>query len=304
MMSSYRDTRDLGLLALLWGTIFPATEIGLSTFPPLLLMALRFDVASLIMIGYVVLRDEDWWPRSRGDVLAIVAGSVLWTVIGNGVWYIGQDLTTSVFSGITNSLVPVLTAGFSWMLLPSERLRPLSIAGLGIGFVGAMVMLVPSGAMTFTEGLLGKAILFGGAGGVALSSVLIRYADTSLTSSVQTAWSVVLGAVLLHALSPLLGETRSGEVPLIAGAAVAYLGILSTVVAYLLYFSLLQRRPSFEVTLMMYLAPLVAAIFGWLLFGEPITPSMVGGFLLVVGGFALMKRQEIRAELTRVGVIG
>lgn len=104
-MSKYRDIRDLGFLALLWGTIFPAAEIGLSTFPPLLLMAFRFDVASLIMIGYIVLRGEDWWPGSRGDVLAIVAGGVLWTVIGNGVWYIGQELTTSVFSGIMSSLV-------------------------------------------------------------------------------------------------------------------------------------------------------------------------------------------------------
>lgn len=92
--------------------------------------------------------------------------------------------------------------------------------------------------------------------------------------------------------------------PLIAGVAVAYLGILSTFIAYLLYFSLLQRRPSFEVMLMMYLAPVVAAIFGWLLFSDPVTSSMIGGFLLVVGGFALMKRQEIRTELTRFGVIG
>jgi drug/metabolite transporter (DMT)-like permease len=129
-MSTYRNVRDLGLLGLLWGTIFPATELGLSTFPPLLLMAFRFDVASLAMIGYVVLRSEDWRPRSRGDALAIVAGGVLWTVIGNGVWYIGQDLTTSVFSGLATSLVPVLTAGFAWVLLPTERLRPLSIAGL------------------------------------------------------------------------------------------------------------------------------------------------------------------------------
>ncbi|ELZ32628.1 hypothetical protein C474_07417 [Halogeometricum pallidum JCM 14848] len=303
-MATYRDIRDLGLLALLWGTIFPATEIGLSTFPPLLLMALRFDVASLVMIGYIVLQGVDWWPRSRGDVLAIVAGSVLWTVIGNGIWYIGQDLTTSIFSGVMSSLVPVLTAGFAWVLLPTERLRPLSIAGLGIGFVGVVIMLIPSGTVTLTGGLLGKAILLGGASSVALSSVLIRYADFSLSSIAQTAWSAALGAVLLHGLSLLLGEAWSGEVevPLSAGAAVVYLGVLSTVAAYLLYFSLLQRRSSFEVTLMMYLAPVVAATAGWLLFGEPITLPMVVGFFLVVVGFLLMKRREIRTELTRYGI--
>jgi len=59
-MSTYMDVRDLGLPGLLWGTVFPATEIGLATFPPLLLMALRFDVASPVMIGYVVHPGEDW----------------------------------------------------------------------------------------------------------------------------------------------------------------------------------------------------------------------------------------------------
>lgn len=54
---------------------------------------------------------------------------------------------------------------------------------------------------------------------------------------------------------------------------------------------------------MMYPAPVVAATFGWLLFSEQVTYSMIGGFLIVIGGFSLMKRQEIRAELTRYGIV-
>jgi len=84
--------------------------------------------------------------------------------------------------------------------------------------------------------------------------------------------------------------------------AVGYLGVLSTVGAYLLYFSLLRRRPSIEATLVMYLTPVVAAISGWLPFGEPITRSMIG-FRLVVVGFSVMKRHEIRAELARHGIV-
>lgn len=303
-MTAYRDVRDLGLLALLWGSIFPAAEIGFSAFPPLLLMALRFDVATFLIIGYVVVRGEDWRPRSRSDVVAIAAGGVLWTAVGNGIWYVGQDLTTSVFSGMMSSLVPIFTAGFAWVLLPTERLRPLAIAGLGIGFVGVAVMVVPSGPIAFTDSLVGKAILLGGAGGIALSSVLIRYADPSLSNVAQTGWSAVVGAVLLHGLSPLSGEVWSGDLSTAAVAAVGYLGLVSTVGAYLLYFSLLRRRPSFEVTLMMYVSPVIAATTGWLLFGDPVTLSMVGGFLLVVMGFFLMKRPEIRAELTRYGLVG
>lgn len=298
-MSGYRDIRNFAILALLWGTVFPVVEIGLSTFPPLLLMAFRFDVAGLLMVSYVVLVADDWLPTSRGDLLAIVAGGVLWTMIGNGVWYVGQSLTSSVFSGLTTSLIPILTAGFSWALLPEERLTPLSIAGLGMAFPGALLMMVPSGTLTFTESLLGKVILLGGAAGIALSSVLIRYSNTSLSSPVQTAWSAALGAVLLHILSLFSGEQWGGDLPASAGLAIIYLGVMSTVFAYLLYFSLLERRPAIELTLVMYLVPVVAVTAGWLLFGEPVTPTVVGGFLVVAAGFSLMKRREIRVELAR-----
>lgn len=298
-MSRYPLARDFAILTLLWGTVFPAVEFGLSTFPPLLLMALRFDVAALVMISYIVLTADNWWPTTRGDALAIVAGAVLWTAIGNGVWYAGQNLTTSVFSGLTTSFVPILTAGFSWILLREERLSLVSSVGLGVAFVGALLMMVPSGTIAFTDDVLGKVILFGGAVGVALSTVLIRYADTSLSSPVQTAWSVALGAVILHILSPLSGEQWNGDFSLTAALVILYLGVLSTVFAYLLYFSLLKRRPAIELTLILYLVPVVAAVPGWFLFGEPITPNMVVGFLVVVTGFSLMKRQELRAEFSR-----
>jgi drug/metabolite transporter (DMT)-like permease len=192
--------------ALVWGLTFSAVETGLSTVPPVLFMAFRYDLGAFLLLGYVISRGDHWRPRTRGDLLAVVAGGVLWTAIGNGIWYVGQDLTTSVFSGMMANLIPVMTASFSWVVLPEDRLTPLSLVGLLVGFVGALVMMLPNDGVAFTAGLFGKAIVFSGVCGATLGSVLIRRAKASVSSTGQTAWSVSLGTVLLHALSPLLGK--------------------------------------------------------------------------------------------------
>ncbi|MFB6183359.1 MAG: DMT family transporter [Haloarculaceae archaeon] len=299
-MSRYRDVVGFGILVCVWGFGFAAAEIGFSTFPPLLLMAFRYDIGAVLLFGYVVVAVDDWWPSTRGDYLAVLSGGVLMMVVGNGVWFVGQRLTTSVFSGMMASLIPVTTAAFSWVVLPDDRLTPLSLIGLGVSFVGASIITLSGNGLTFGASLLGKGLLFASVCGMALASVFIRRADASIPSTAQTAWSVLLGAVLLHLLSPLVGETWGGTVTVASGLALAFLGVFSTVVVWLLYFGLLERYSAIELSMATYLVPLVAAAVGWALFGEPVTRAMVVGFPVVVSGFVLMKRRTLRTELRRL----
>jgi len=122
----------------------------------------------------------------------------------------------------------------------------------------------------------------------------------SLSTTAQTAWSALVRASVIHGLSFLAGEQWSGDLTVEGIGVLVYLGVPGTVVAYVLSFSLLERHSAIEVTLVTYLVPVVAASAGWALFGERLTWRMIGGFLVVVLGFALMKRRELRVELVRV----
>lgn len=301
-MSRYRDVAGFATLVIVWGVGFAAAEIGFSTFPPLLLNAFRYDLGAVLLFGYVVANGARWWPTARGDVLAIVSGGVLLMAIGNGVWFVGQDLTTSVFSGMMASLIPVTTVAFSWVFLPQDRLTPLSLVGFFVSFVGALVITLPGSGFELDAGLVGKSILFASVCGMALGTVLIRRAEPSISAIAQTAWSVAVGAVLLHLLSPLVGETWHGAVTPASGFALLFLGLFNTVVVWLLYFTLLERYSAIEMSLATYLVPVVAAAVGWLLFGESVRPTMVTGFIVVVAGFLLMKRHALRAEIHRLTV--
>lgn len=301
-MSGLRDVAAFCALAWLWGSTFAAVEIGLVSFPPLLLLALRYYLAGVLLLGYVVRTTDasSWCPTTAADALAIGGGGLFWIAVGNGVWFVGQELTTSVLSGLMTALIPILTTAFSWVLLPEDRLTPLSVVGLGISFAGAVLIVQPSRAAITSAEFVGKGLLFAGVLGSALGSVVIRRAAAPISSTAQTAWAVLLGAGVIHGLHLGTGGASIGSVAWRSVAALLYLSIPATVVAYVLFFSLLERRSAIETTLVTYLVPIVATGLGWVLFSEPLTTGMLAGFLLILVGFAVMKRRALRAELARL----
>ena len=79
-------------------------------------------------------------------------------------------------------------------------------------------------------------------------------------------------------------------------AAVLYLGVVATALAFFVYFTLLERRGALETSLIAYLVPVVATVAGVFLLGESITPPTVVGFAVVAVGFLVLKRRAV-AEL-------
>ena len=297
--------RDLGaflFIACAWGFSFGAVEIGLTSFPPLLLMAFRYDIAGVLLLGYAVMESEQWLPTTRADLIAISGGGLFWIALGNGVWFVGQSLTSSVLSGVMFSLIPIMTTVFSWLLLPDDRLTPLSVLGLLLSFLGALVLVWPTGDAIYGSGALGKGLLLAGVGGAALGSVLIRWAPSNLSSVSLAAWSVLVGAGVIHILSDQVGAPWSTDVTMSGVISLLYLSVIATMVVYTLYFALLNRYSAIEMTLVGYLVPPIAAVAGYLLFNEPITIRTISGFAVIIFGFCLMKRRSLRTYFTRLNV--
>jgi drug/metabolite transporter (DMT)-like permease len=295
-MSRGRSILAFGTLALLWGLSVTAVEVGLAGFPPLLFTAFRYDAAGVLLVAYVAWTRSRWLPRTRGDLVAISGGGLFWIAVGNGVWFVGQGLTTSVVAGLMTSLIPIATTGVSWVALPEDRLRPAGVAGLVISFAGALLLFWPTGPATFQPEVVGKGLLFVAVLGTAVGGVLIRLASARLPRSGQTAWSVLVGTAIIHGLSWLAGESWSLELTVTSVGALAYLVVPGTVAAYLLFFSLYDDHSAIEISLVTYLVPVVAAMAGWLALEEPVTPQLVMGFAVIVVGFGLMKRRALATE--------
>jgi drug/metabolite transporter (DMT)-like permease len=110
---------------------------------------------------------------------------------------------------------------------------------------------------------------------------------------------MLVGSVLLHAVSLVRRETIPTAWPLEAVAAIGYLAIVSGAVGYLVYLVLVDALGPVEVSLLQYVVPLFAALVGWFTLGEVLSATTVAGFCLIVVGFVLVKREALRTALRR-----
>lgn len=286
------------LMASIFGTGFVAIKVGLAYFPPVLFAALRYDIAAILVLGYAAMATDYWRPRSVADVAVVTAGGVLTIGIYNAFLFLGEQTVTSGVAAILVSLVPVLTTGISRGLLPDERLAPTGLVGLVVGLVGVGLVVRPTPGGADPRG---SALVLGAATAVALSTVLIQRAGGSLPSEGRLGWSCLLGAVFLHVSNAALFPTATvGAVDWTTEAVIAlgYLAVVSSGIGYFLYFVLLDRLGSIELSLVTYVVPVVATAVGWLVLGETVDGVTAVGFLAIFTGFLLIKRETVARRLT------
>jgi drug/metabolite transporter (DMT)-like permease len=300
-VSRYRDIALFFALALLWGGSFVAIEVGLDYYPPVLYAAYRFDLAALVLVSYVLLTESESVPRTRGDLAAIGFSGGLSVAANNSLLFVGQQYTTSGIASITYSLVPIATAAVAAVWIGGSDLDARGALGVVLAFVGVGLVAQPDPANLAGGVTIGVGIISIGVIAVAVGSVGLRTVETSFSSVSLTGWAMLFGALLIHGFSLGLGEPqRLPSTALPALGALLFLGVLASAVAYVIYFTLLDRLGPFEINLVSYVVPVVATVTGALLLAEPVTPLTVAGFAVIVVGFGLLKRHAIADEVPRL----
>ena len=293
-MSRFADIVMFVVLAVFWGLSFPAISVGLDFVPPLFFAALRYDVAAVILLGYAVflMDKEAWLPDEPENIVAVVGGGVF-LVAGNGLLFVGQQTVPSGVAAILQALVPVATALWAVVLL-DERLSTLGTVGVVIGFLGIALVVQPEPSNLFGGDTVGRLIIVGQVISVALGGVIIQYAEPTIGRVPLTGWAMLVGSVLLHLFSFVIGETPTADIVApTAVVAVVYLGVFSTALAFFIYFTILAKNGAFEASLVAYAVPLVATTVSVVFLDESITVSALVGFGLVAVGFGFLKRDAV-----------
>ena len=277
------------LLATLWGTSFVAIEAGLHYFPPLLFAGVRYVVAGAVVLGYAALAADRWVPRDRHEWLgALVAGTFVIAAY-HGFLYLGEIRISGAVAAVVVSLSPVLTAVFAAALLPDARLGPVEIGGFALGVVGVAVVADPAAAGLGSAAVVGVALAFAGAAAFSLGAVLLRPLRTDLPIAALQGWAMVIGAGQLLAAAAAIGESPAAIVwNQTSIASLAYLTLLSGVVAFLLYFALLDAVGPSRLHLVGYAEPVVAAVGSWVLLGQLIDAEALIGFVAILAGFLVL----------------
>ncbi|WP_247001669.1 DMT family transporter [Halosolutus gelatinilyticus] len=301
-MSRYRNLALFLTLAAVWGTAFVAISAGLEYFPPVLFAALRYDVAGVLMLAYAAYAVDDWIPRGGAEWAVVGVGAVFLIAAYHAFLFVGQQNTTAAAAAILVSLSPVLTTGFARALVPSDALSAVGVAGVVVGLAGVAVIAQPDPSNLLAADVVAKLFVFCAAASFAFGSVLTRRIDASLPIETMEAWSMLGGALAMHAASLGLGEPIEPATWARPEALVAlgYLALVASAFGFLLYFDLLERLGAVEINMVSYVAPIFAAVMGWLLLDEVVDATTVFGFLLIAVGFVLVKRRALREEFGHV----
>ncbi|WP_137288200.1 DMT family transporter [Natronorubrum halophilum] len=297
-MSRYRNLALFVALAGIWGTAFVAISAGLEYFPPVLFAALRYDIAGVLMLAYAAATVDDWYPSGRDEWLLVAVGATLLIAAYHAFLFVGQQNTTAAAAAIVVSLSPVLTTGFARVLVPSDALSTVGVAGLLLGLVGVGVIAQPDPSNLLTTDVIATALVFAAATAFALGGVLTRRIDAALPIETMEAWSMLGGALLMHGVSFALAEPiePSAWTHPEALGALGYLAVVASAIGFLLYFDLLERLGAVEINMVSYVAPVFAALVGWLYLGEVIDVTTAIGFGFIAAGFVLVKRKALREE--------
>lgn len=284
---------NLGLLlflGLIWGTAFMFITLGLPSFSPVLFAALRFDIAGGVLLLVALARKAELRPRGRAQWAAILVSAVLNVGAYHAFLFWGQRFTTPAVAAVIVGLNPVLTTVFSRWLLEDERVGWHGMVGLGLGLGGiAMLATLKEGSLLDVRGL-GELAIVAAIMSWAVGSILVRRTKHRMDVFAFTTWQMLVGAAFLHVASLALEGggfatwDRDGVVSLL------YLAVVSSSLGFVIYFTLLERIGPIRTNLVSHVAPVFAALSGFLVLGIPFELRAVVAFLLIAGGFLLVAR--------------
>jgi drug/metabolite transporter (DMT)-like permease len=288
-LGAYAVTTGLfALVALVMGGGYVAIRAGVASVPPLFLAALRFYLTAVVLLSVAAATGQSWRLTTRADWTAVTVLGLLVFAAAVGLLFVGQQYTTAATAAVTMCLGPVLTALVARVLLPETRLSHRQAAGIGLGFLGAVVVVRPVSGGVAPDVDAGAAVVFCAAASGSLGGVLLARLRTTAPLAVQAAWGALLGGAVLHAASVGLGEPAGTVVwtPTLLGL-VAYLSVFVGAVGYVAVLTLIRTVGPTRTSFTAYASPPVAILVGWVVLHEPPTPGVAVGFFAILLGFVL-----------------
>ena len=276
----------LVILSILWGGSFFFVGVAVEDLSPLTIVALRVIIAAIALWSFALaigLRP----PKDLSIWLAFLKVGLMNNVIPFTLIVWGQTQIASGLASILNATTPLFAVVVAGLLLNDERITPLKIIGVIAGFIGVVVMI---GLPTIGESnpVLAQIAIVAAAlsyafGGVYGRRFKVMRINPIVTAAGQiTASATVITPLALFIEGPIDVTLPSTE----TWAAIISLALLSTAVAYILYFKILESAGATNLLLVTLLIPVSAIFLGWTFLNETLHVIHFIGIALIALGLS------------------
>lgn len=293
--------RSLGVLALLmstliWGTGPVITKVGLQEMSPFSFGFLRTILSLVLLLPFVVYKGLH--KVKREDIIPLLVVGAFGSGINTILFLGGVAKTSATASSAIFATVPLINAIAAGIIL-REKPTLIRVLGVVIGFLGsALIALGPSflGQGTIDGDIFGNFLVLGSAFCwvayiIGSKRLLEKYKPITIIT-----FSLLSGTLILLPLSFLdflNNPNLFSEIGVNGLLAIAYGGILSGIVAFLLFQWGMQYTSAFEAGIVTYLNPVLTDIFAVPILGEKLSPVFLLGSTFILGGVFLATTYEL-----------
>ncbi|HEY4337957.1 MAG TPA: EamA family transporter [Puia sp.] len=289
------------IVYIVWGSTYFFILLSVAHIPPMLVGAMRYLVAGILMLSWCLIRREPLF--TKGVIGPAFVSGFLLLCGGNGILIWSEQYIPSSLAAV------VLASGPIWFVVLDRQqwgvnLRSKStLAGLLVGFIGVLLLFVERlrgisgthGRGTFAMGILIVASISWAAG-----SLYSKYRSAPVSNSVNAGWQMLLAGLVFLPASGISGEWASfhfREVPVSSWMAILYLVTMGSLAGYSAFVWLLQVRPATQVSTHAYINPVVAVLLGAFFAGESLSSMQLLGLAVILTSVLLINLAKYRNKI-------
>ncbi len=293
------------LVYILWGSTYLAIQISVEHLTPLLMGALRFTSAGMLMLAFRAL-DGNRIGVPRRDLLRLAVIGILLLATANVVLGWAETYIPTGLAALFIAVTPL------WFLIlerlghSGDRLSARGIAGIVLGVAGVAILLWPdiSGHAGFgARQLFGSILVLGSSVSWAAGSMLAKRWHMPIDPFTASGWQMLIAGLINGLLALLIGDLHRATWAPSSLWAVVYLVFAGSLVGYSAYVWLLKNAPIAKVATYAYVNPIIALILGCFLHGEKMDGYMLAGAVVIILSVILVIGAKVHRQASEEAAI-
>ncbi len=278
----------------IWGSTYLLNKIAVRELPPFMLASVRFLTAGTLIFVIAKLMGLSLKISKKQFVNTAIAG-FLFLAFGNGVMVWALKYVDSGFAALEISAQPLIVL-ILMRIFQGKRIRPMSLVGVLLGFVGIYLLVSQSQIISKEGSVVGMLMIFACMISWASSSIFVGTADLPDNFFINTGYQMLIGGGMLLVASLGIGEPWT--LPNSWSPDVAWsmfiLIVFGSIVAFTAFNYLLRFVSPEKVATSTYINPIIALILGWYFLNEQITfQSVVAALVLLTGVYFINAKKTL-----------
>jgi drug/metabolite transporter (DMT)-like permease len=270
------------ILSLLWGGSFFFMKVALLELPTFSIVFLRVGLAAFTLFVYLKITNRDL-PKSLEVWRLFFYLGFFNNIVPFSLLIYGMTEIASGLASILNATTPLFTIVVAHFATADERISAAKIVGVVLGMLGVSILIGVEVFSGISDSLIAMLACLGAAISYAVASSIGRgFKRLSVSPSVGAFGQVFASSLLLLPLVLVLDSPWQLPMPSFnTVAAILALGTLSTAIAYVLFFRLIEEAGATNAVLVTLLVPVSAILLGWIILNEQLSSNHFLGMLCI-----------------------